>query len=303
MRSRRLLPSISQLTAFEAVLKTGSTAAAARALNLTQSTVSRLVQNLEKQLGQQLFHRRLQKLIATKDALTYADHIAKALNLIENASVQLTSHSDTLSLSVLPAFSSDWLVPRLADFNKAHPQIFVKLATRLKHFNFDKENFDAAIHFGEPDWRNANHMKLFDEKLTAYISTALLHEKPIKTIKDMEGLALLQLETRPKAWENWFTHQGGQSPSFKTAIIFDHFEPMMKAAMAGLGVALLPQYLAHGAMESGQLTPILKPNIDGLGSYWLVWPEKQANHPPLIAFQQWLETIVEKRSKVEKRHQ
>ena len=294
MRTRRLTPSISQLSAFEAVFKTGSTAAAARQLNLTQSTVSRLVQNLEAQLGQKLFFRHLQKLTPTNGAKAYADDISRALDLIENASLQLTrSHdSNILSLSVLPAFSSDWLVPRLADFNKCYPKILVKLATRLKRFNFSKENFDAAIHFGKDDWRNANHMKLFDEELTAYISLSLIEKQPILNVEDMKGFALLQLETRTHAWENWFLQQGEPIAHMPNGMIFDHFEPMMKAAIAGLGIALLPQYLAKSASDSGQLVPILKPNIKGSGSYWLVWPQIKKDYPPLLTFQQWLKATI-----------
>lgn len=70
MRPRRFLPSISLLSAFEAVLRTGSTAAAARELDLTQSTVSRLVQNLEQQLDRPLFECYRQKLIPIQSAST-----------------------------------------------------------------------------------------------------------------------------------------------------------------------------------------------------------------------------------------
>lgn len=79
MRTRRFLPSISLLSAFEAVLRTGSTAAASRELNLTQSTVSRLVQNLEQQLGRPLFERAQKRLVPTITAHAYGYNITRAL--------------------------------------------------------------------------------------------------------------------------------------------------------------------------------------------------------------------------------
>ncbi|MFD1807200.1 LysR family transcriptional regulator [Gemmobacter lanyuensis] len=89
MRPRRFLPSISQLLAFEAVLRSRSTTAAARDLNLTQSTVSRLVQTLEEQLGCTLFIRQRKRLIPTEAALSYGADITRGLNLIQQASTAL----------------------------------------------------------------------------------------------------------------------------------------------------------------------------------------------------------------------
>ena len=81
-RPRRYLPSVSLLTAFEAVLRTGSTAAAARELDLTQGAVSRLIQNLEAQLGRRLFDRHRHRLTATEAARAYGRDITRALDLI-----------------------------------------------------------------------------------------------------------------------------------------------------------------------------------------------------------------------------
>ena len=88
MRPRRFLPSISLLSAFEAVLRTGSISAAAREVNLTQSTVSRLVQNLEEQLGRPLFERHRQRLIPTEAALAYGRDVTRALDLIQRGSME-----------------------------------------------------------------------------------------------------------------------------------------------------------------------------------------------------------------------
>jgi LysR family transcriptional regulator, glycine cleavage system transcriptional activator len=78
MRKRRFLPSISLLSAFEAVARTGSTAMAARELDLSQSTVSRLIQTLEGQIGGALFHRHRQRLVVTEPARAHAREVARA---------------------------------------------------------------------------------------------------------------------------------------------------------------------------------------------------------------------------------
>ncbi|AGB73662.1 MULTISPECIES: LysR family transcriptional regulator [Rhizobium] len=289
MRPRRFLPSMSLLSAFEAVLRTGSTAAAARELDLTQSTVSRLVQNLEQQLGRPLFERHRQKLIPTEAAHAYGRNVSRALDLIQRGSMEFAANpgGGTLSLAILPAFGTRWLAPRLGAFLVKHPGITINLATRLKRFNFAAESFDAAIHFGADDWRDADHMKLFEERLTACISPALLAEHPIDDIADMARLPLLQLETRPTGWRIWFAAQGAR-PANVTGMLFDQFATMTQSAISGLGVALLPAYLADTEIIEGRLVPVLKRSVPGSGSYWLVWPQSRTNYPPLEAFRAWL---------------
>ena len=289
MRSRRFLPSISLLAAFEAVLRNGSTAAAARELDLTQSTISRLVQNLEQQLGRTLFQRHKQKLIPTEAAQAYGRDVTRALDLIQRGSMEFAANpgGGTLSLSILPAFGTRWLAPRLGKFLIKHPGITINLATRLRRFNFDAESFDAAIHFGTDDWRDAGHLKLFDEELTACISPSLLAEHPLANPANMAGLPLLQLETRPNAWRRWFAAHD-EEPIEVTGMLFDQFATMTQAAISGLGVALLPGYLADIEISEGRLTPLTKKTVIGPGAYWLVWPQSRSNYPPLEALRSWL---------------
>jgi LysR family transcriptional regulator, glycine cleavage system transcriptional activator len=289
MRTRRFLPSISLLSAFDAVARTGSTAAAARELDLSQSTVSRLIQNLEGQIGCALFQRQRQRLITTEPARAYARDIARALDLIQRASTQVSTNpgGGVLSLAILPAFGTRWLAPRLGSFLGANPGITVNLATRLRRFNFEAESFDAAIHFGRDDWQDAGHLKLFDETVTACASPAFIMANNIRTVSDLARVQLLQLETRRKAWNAWF--KAHEHPSERASgMLFDQFATMTQSAIAGLGVALLPDYLADLERDEGRLVPLFRRSIATGGSYWLVWPLSRSDYIPLAAFRNWL---------------
>lgn len=290
-RQRKFLPSISLLSAFEAVLRTGSTAAAARDLNLSQGTISRLVQNLEMQLDRPLFVREKKRLIPTAAGIEYGKDISKALDLIQRSSMEFVANPEggLLSLAILPAFGTRWLAPKLADFLTANPGITINLATRIRPFHFETDSFDAAIHFGQNNWIDAGHLKIFDERLTACASPELLLNKPIKCVADLQAHQLFQLETRSSAWAVWFEGQGGKSLPVR-GMLFDQFALMIQSAIAGLGIALLPEYLAAHEIARGRLVPILKPAIEGTGSYWLAWPNKRAQYPPLEAFRDWLAT-------------
>lgn len=289
MRPRRFLPSVSLLSAFEAVARTGATAMAARELDLSQSTVSRLIQTLEGQIGCALFHRHRQRLIVTEPARAYARDVARALDLIQRASMQVSMNpgGGVLSLAILPAFGTRWLAPRLGSFLGGNPGITVNLATRLRRFNFEAESFDAAIHFGKDDWLDAGHLKLFDEKVTACATPDFIARHAIQSVADLSRVQLLQLETRRQAWGAWFkAHEHIATRS--SGMLFDQFATMTQSAIAGLGVALLPDYLADLEIEEGRLVPLFTRGIATGGAYWLVWPLSRPDYPPLVAFKNWL---------------
>ncbi|ARC35385.1 LysR family transcriptional regulator (plasmid) [Paracoccus yeei] len=290
MRQRRYLPGLGLLTAFDAVMRTGSVTRAAQDLALTQSTVSRLVQTLEAQLGQPLFLRRRKRLHPTEAALRYHRDIAAALDNIQRATMALVANPDggTLDLAVLPTFGTRWLAPRLPDFLSANPGVTVNLTTRFTRFDFATERFDAMIYYGSDDWPGAAHLKLFDERLTACASPALLTAHPVAGPADLHGMVLLQLATRSDAWAAWFRGQGAAPPARIDGMVMDQFSMMVQAAISGLGVALLPDYLARPEIAEGRLLPILRPGVAGPGAYWLAWPEDRAEGKPLQAFRDWL---------------
>lgn len=286
---RRLLPSISLLTAFEAVIRTGSTLAAARDLDLSQGAVSRLIQNLEAQLGVTLFLRERRRLTPTDPALAYAREVGRALDLISRGAMRVRSNTGggTLSLAILPTFGTRWLAPRLPRFLGAHPGVTINLGTRLKPFDFAEEGFDAAIHFGRDDWAGAGAARLFDERLVACCAPGYLAGHPVARARDLIGLPLLQIESRPDAWARWFAHHGVAGP-VPQGMLFDQFAPMIQAVIHGLGVALLPEFLARAELADARLVHAFGEPVAGAEGYYLVWPAVGAAHPPLVAFRDWI---------------
>lgn len=292
---RRHLPSMSLLAAFEAVCRTGSTAAAARELALTQGAVSRLVQNLEGQLDLQLFRRERRRLIPTDAAVVYARDVRRALDLIARSSLSLRAApgGGILSLAILPTFGTRWLASRLPQFLRDHPGVTINLGTRPSWFDFSQDKFDAAIHFGAADWPEAEHLKLFDERLIACCTPAFRGEYPVDTPSDLLSAPLLLLESRPTAWEAWFKHHGCGAPAAR-GMLFDQFATLLQAAIHGLGVALLPEYLAMPEIEEGRLVPVCGAPLSGVGAYYLVWPTSAPAQPPLQLFRTWLAAEVAK---------
>ncbi len=286
---RRFLPSIASLSALEALDRLGSATAAAKALSLTQSAVSRQLQTLETQLGVTLFLRDGRNMVLTPEAAEYAADVREALQRITQASLKLTINptGGSLNLAILPTFGMRWLVPRLPDFARAHPEVTINLSTRLKQFSFASEPFDAAIHFGNSDWPGTRSMRLLGETVLPVCAPSLLEAQMPRQAADVLALPLLHIETRPEAWPAWFAAHG-VSGARLTGTTYDQFSTITQAALHGLGVALLPTYLAAPDVAAGRLVSAWGDAVQSPGAYHLVWPVEKSGNAALGAFRDWL---------------
>lgn len=279
---RRYLPSTAALQAFEAAARTGSATQAAAELNLTQGAVSRQIRSLEAQLGVALMERSGRGLVLTQAGAGYAEQVRGVLAHLSKATVALRTNprGGTLSLAILPAFGTHWLAPRLPAFGRAHPEITVALSTRLAPFDFAAEPFDAAVHFGRADWPGAHHLALAPETVLAVCAPHLAGVP-------LAAQTLLTLETRPRGWARWFAATGETAPK-GPGMQFDQFSTMAQAAVHGLGVALLPTFVAAPYLEAGTLVLAAPDRQDSIGTYYLVWPKARPESGALSQFRAWL---------------
>ena len=292
--ARRFLPSLSLLAAFEAAARTGSVTVAARELDLTQSAVSRQIKALEDQLGVALFVRERQTIRLTMAGDAYAREIREALRRISSASLSLRANPDggTLTLAVLPAFGSRWLMPRLPQFLEKHRGFSVNLVTRLSPFDFKLDSIDAAIHFGDANWPGAELTPLMHEHVFPACSPDFSRRHRLETPADFLQAPLLHLTSRPDAWERWLTGHGVPEPTVH-GMLFDQFSAAAQAAVAGLGVALLPRFLFKGELLRGELTEAFPGGeTESAGRYFLACPTERLAYPPLAAFRAWIAEAV-----------
>lgn len=290
----RFFPSIAFLRALEAFERVESVTRVAKEMSLTQSAVSRQLLALEEQMEVTLFIREKRRLTLTAAGKVYAKEIREALLKISTASLRLKANplGGGLDLAILPTFGMRWLSPRLSDFASRNPEITVNLGTRMIPFDFHRENFDAAIHFGTDDWPDAEHMEIMTETVIPVGSPELLGKLNIITTEDLLSAPLLHLETRPNGWEQWAALRGVKSGAL-TGMLFDQFATMTQAAIHGLGLALLPEFLIQKELQEKRLSIALEGATKSIGKYYLVWPKDKSDYMPVIAFRQWLRTCIE----------
>jgi len=293
--SRRLIPDIATLQAFECAARHGSFTQAAHELNLTQSAVSRQIKDLENQLGVLLFERIRQRILLSDAGRKFLPEVRRLLNQTEDtmlramASAQATS---SFSIATLPTFGARWLMPRISDFLDKHPGIALNIASRSGVFDFEEQPFDLAIHYGQPIWAHATCSFLCSEVIVPVASPNLLKAQQPSMPEELEDQPLLHLATRPKMWAQWFESCGLEGKSAYRGHRFEQFSMVISAAVAGLGFALLPLYLIEQELQSGKLVLLFEKPMRTENDYYLVVPEGKLENPLTQEFRQWISSQV-----------
>lgn len=289
MNSRKYLPPMSMLIAFESCSRLHKFTAAANELSLTQSAVSRQIRALEEIVGAELFVRERQAVRLTPVGEVYADEVRQALNSIYNSTLRIRANpgSGMLTVAILPTMGSRWLAPLLPGFVQQNPGVTLNLVTRLAPINLDADGVHAAIHFGPPEYPRANIDFLFDEMVFPACSKALKEQYGFTCARDLLKAPLLHLASRPHAWEQWFESQGVEKAEV-SGITIDQFATATQAASAGLGVALLPEFLFQKELERGELVAAIDVRSRSQGKYYLACSSTKTWYPPLAAFRKWI---------------
>lgn len=287
---RRRIPSTMMLLAFEAAFRSLSFTQAGRELNLTQSAISHQINALEAFLGARLFERSRGGLSLTPAGQRFAARVLPAMETLEAGVLEAMAGPEptgSVQLAVVPTLASKWLIPRLGDFSRRHPDVTINLVTRLVPFDFDGSGLDAAIHFGAPDWPGAQCDFLMGESTVVVCSPALAQNQ-LRTPDDLQHLTLLHQTTRPYAWADW-AHGAGialrgaiQGPKFEL------FSMVAQAAAAGLGAAVLPELLIRDELAAGTLVCPFGPAVPSPLAYYLVCPQEREASLALQVFRNWL---------------
>lgn len=283
------MPSTSMLIAFDAAARNGSFVKASIELSLTQGAISRQVAALENQLDVVLFERIGRSVQLTDAGHAYADEIRLGLDAIRNAAVRAFANpmSGTLNIAILPTFGSRWLMPRLPRFFEANPDITMSFITKLSPFDFNREDVHTAIHFGDTNWQGAKSQFLMAEEAVPVASPAFKSQYTLTQPCDLSGVPLLNIASRVNAWSHWFEENNLVAPTIQGSL-FEQFELVAKAAVAGIGVALLPKFLIDSELRRNELIVLFDEPLKSNSAYYIVTPRQYTNYTPAVAFRKWL---------------
>lgn len=282
-------PPLHALQGFVAAARFGNLSRAAESMHLTVSALSHQMRGLEARLGQQLLVRQARGVSLTADGQRLLDRIAPHLDAIAQAMQPFAArHDDMLTVSVIPSMASAWLVPRLATFLAAHPQLEFNLQSSVEVVDFARDQgVDAALRAGRGQWAGVIVEHLFDEWVAPVASPALVARMGSAHPATLEGWPLLGDPDAGNYWNAWFARFGGQAPA-RYATTFDDSEALHRAAVEGVGVALARLTRVRLLLESGQLLRLTRQQLKTDYAHYLVYPQRSSSHAGLLAFRDWL---------------
>ena len=289
-------PTVQELRALVTCGDFGSVSRAAGVLNLTQSAVSRSIRTLEDRLGVQLFHRvrkRLHLSDAGRAMVHDAREILAALDRSAKMAMAFGEGGDVLRLAVLPTFAATWLIPRLPEFLAMHPNVSIDLASALHSVDFDNSPFDAAIQRARMARKDADVVPFLEETLIMVAAPNLIAEGQNLSGTELVSYPLIQLATRPELWNDWFAQADDAPIERLQGPRVQHFDMVISAAVAGLGIALLPEIFAQQAITSGSLRKVHPRTLHGTSPYALIHPQLHAPSITLRAFEVWLQSAAQ----------
>lgn len=273
----RHLPSTTTLQCFEAAARHLSFTRAAEELHMTQSAISKQVAQLEDYLQHRLFRRIRRTLVLTPEGALYLSDVRKILTHLEmsaNAIMTYSDHSEILRVATLPTFGIHWLAEQLPRFFETYPHINLSVTERVQTFDLEQADIDVAFFYGHGHWPNLECHRLFEEEVVAVTSPDYLGKHPLKCADDLAKCRLLHLSTRPDAWHRWFASQRITSSSSYHGTRLETFQMLIRTAIAGGGLALVPKLLVEHELASGQLTLAWPHALHNPDAYYLVYPEK-----------------------------
>jgi DNA-binding transcriptional LysR family regulator len=284
------LPPLNALRIFEVTARAGSYTDAARELHLTHGAVSRQIQLLERALGQPLFRKEGQRMVATAHARAYAREISAAFDHIGDASRRYgkAATSKVIRVNAPATLAMRWLIPRLVEFRRRHPQTEVRVSTAFSSEPVLKGSFDVAIRRTPSDETQFETTPLFRESATVIASPALLQSVPLKKPRDLAKAILLSTETRPGDWEAWLEAVGCGGLRGAQHLRFDHFFVTLQAVVDGMGLGIGPfPTLANDRTQLRIATPFPAHRIPG-SLYYAMVPMDSDKPKFLREFLDWL---------------
>jgi LysR family glycine cleavage system transcriptional activator len=288
-------PPLHALQAFVAVARTRNLTRAAAQLNFTVSALSHQMRALEQRLEQRLLVRGPRGVTLTPHGERLLESVAPHIEGIERVFARLRErNADVLTVSALPLFSSSWLMPRLPAFMALHPSLEFNLQTSVALVDFEREPVDAALRLGSGQWPGLTAEHLFEEWIVPMASPKLIGRRRKPKPDELGDWPLIGESDDDNArWRRWFAQFGGTPPR-RYAASFTEAELLHRAAAEGIGIVLGRMILAKPLIDNGSLVVLTQERMPAGYSHYLVYPQRSADHAPLLAFREWLHAEIRK---------
>jgi DNA-binding transcriptional LysR family regulator len=282
-----------KLRIFHLVAEAGSFTHAGELMNISQSAVSRQVSALERKLKVALFHRHARGLILTEQGELLYRTTQEVFTKLANAEILLSDSKDRpsgeLRVTTTRGLGTGWLTPRLAEFINLYPDIHLTLLLMDDELDLTMREADVAIRFNEPTQNDLVRRRMFTAHYHGYASTEYIKKygNP-RNFADLGNHRVLTYGGAPTVLKQintleYLSHNGhaGREPVLRINSVY----AVKEAVLAGIGVAVLPDYVAR---DEAELVEVLaSADMPVLDTYF-VYPEEMKNSKRVQVFRDFL---------------
>ena len=291
MSKRRRLPTLNWLRTFEAAARHGSFTGAAEELGVTPAAISQQVKLLEDWLGTPLFTRLPRGLVPTDAGLGYLPMVRHAFDHLAAGTEDLfgEKRGGPVSVRVTTSLTQAWLVPRLARFFAAHPEISLRLTTTADGLDYGQEGVDLEVRYGDGKWPGVRAERLFREELFPVCAPSLLAGgPPLEAPEDLARHTMIHVIGEPENWRMWLQAADAAAVTSGHGLQFDLHMMSAQAAVSGIGVALGLSPMVADALADGRLVTPFKTRIPARDAHFVVTPGDAVDRAEAQAFRAWL---------------
>lgn len=287
------IPSLSALRAFEAAARMGSYSAAARALNVTHAAIAQHVRALEERFGQKLVERSGRGVAATASGAQLAEDLGRGFGEIA-AGVRALDQARAegpLSLTTTRTFAENWLMPRMAGFWAAHPEIPLAVSTEDGVLDLRTSGHHMAIRYcseGKPDGVNARYFKQGRKVVIARSDVVAGIDGGADLVAQLARLPWL-IDSTYAEYVAWFEQRVAKLETVNATFLVGN-PLILSAVRAGAGLAIMPKAIVVDDIEAGRLQVMLDDDQDAAG-YFIVTPDGPVPDRVKV-FERWLQEQV-----------
>ncbi len=285
------LPPLGMLRAFEAAARLASFSRAGDELHVTHAAISHQIRLLEEWFGRPLFVREKRGVKLASEAESLAAVLTSTFERIAAETELLRQNARAqVSVACIPSIATRWLIPALGDFLGRHPEIDVKVVYAMAEQQLRETGCDVLITLGADDGEGTRFDRLFSRINRPVASPRYIERKGgLNSVQAIASADLLHDETASR-WRDWFAKAGAATGQTLRGPIFQDFNLLATAVIAGHGVALCPIEVFRREIENGDL--VILSDIATLEeeSYFLI--TKKARSKAIATFGDWFAAIV-----------
>jgi DNA-binding transcriptional LysR family regulator len=281
------------LRVFLAVVDAGSLTAAARRLGTGQPAVSHAIKQLEASLGTPVFHRQPGGVRLSPAGRQLANDARAAYDLVDESVRRFRAGSQQarVELSVSTPLATYWLMPRLSEFRLLHPSVELRISTSDTDRLVGHDDADLWIPLGWGTWPGLERWPFQQERIYPVAAPDHPLAGPSTQPEQLVGAELLSHEERYRQrfeWASWFGRLGVAHPAEPTGPSFNDYSLVVRAALAGQGVALGWHHIVVQLVHEGRLVRVGCEEVVTDQPFEILARPHAVRRPAVAALRDWL---------------